>query len=266
MLCRSKASAESARAELVEASGNPNVDLILADLSSQGSIRKFVEAFTHKYGALTGIANCAGIRVLNRQVTEDGIELMFGTEYLGHFLLTNLLADALIAGAPSRVVTISGEGHKAGVEGKTGASIDFDDLLGEKKFNVYKASKQVVLAKILFTYEFARRMAGTGVSATTICPGFTQTNLIKNYPLPVRLIGAIRIALAHPQTPEQGARHIVYPLTAPELEDVTGKYFVQSVETESSPESYDLDVARRLWEVSEALVGQKFACRIPQPG
>lgn len=258
MLCRNEQAGCAARDEIVRAAANPNVEVIRADLSSQRSIREFVETFCARHDRLAGLANCAGIRVLNRQVTPDGIELMFGAEYLGHFLLTNLLAGALIMGAPARVVTISGEGHKAGVEGKTGATIDFDDLLGEKKFDVYKASKQVVLAKILFTYEFARRMTGLGVSAMTICPGLTRTNLSKNYPLPIRLIAAIRVATGHPQTPEQGARHVVYPLTAPELEGVTGKYFVQSVETESSPESYDEHAARRLWEISEGLVGQVF--------
>jgi NAD(P)-dependent dehydrogenase (short-subunit alcohol dehydrogenase family) len=101
---------------------------MLADLASQSSIRQFADDFYRRYDHLSGLLNCAGIRTLERRTTGDGIELMFGSEYLGHFLLTNLLVPALIRGAPSRVVTISGEGHKAGIEGGTGAMINFDDI------------------------------------------------------------------------------------------------------------------------------------------
>jgi NAD(P)-dependent dehydrogenase (short-subunit alcohol dehydrogenase family) len=196
--------------------------------------------------------------VFDRRTTTDGIELMFGSEYLGHFLLTNLLVPALIAGAPSGVVTISGEGHKAGVEGGTGATINFDDIQYEKKWDVLRASKQVVLAKILFTYELARRLEGTGVAAHTVSPRFTRTNLSNNYPWFVRWIAAFRMWQAKAVPPEVGARDVVFPLIVPELEGQTGKYFVEGREAQSSPESYDTEDARRLWEISEHLVGQSF--------
>ena len=115
-----------------------------------------------------------------------------------------------------------------------------------------------MLAKILFTYELARRLEGTGVSANTLCPGLTRTNLARHMPWYVRLYAAVRFALSHPQTPEEGASHIVWLATAPELEGVTGRYFVRRREAESSPESYDRAVAKKLWEMSEALVGQRF--------
>jgi NAD(P)-dependent dehydrogenase (short-subunit alcohol dehydrogenase family) len=214
-----------------------------------------------KHDTLHGLLNCAGIRVLNRQVSKDGLELMFAVDYLGHFLLTNLLVDALKADVPSRVVTISGSGHKEGVEGPAG-HIDFDDLQGEKSFKAGKAARQVVLAKILFTYELARRREGTGVSAFTLCPGLTRTNLASHFPWYIRPIASIRMALSNPQTPEEGARHIIYLATSPELEGVTGKYFEGAKaglkEAESSPESYDAAVAARLWHASEELVGQRF--------
>lgn len=196
--------------------------------------------------------------MLNRRKTEDGIELMFGSEYLGHFLLTNLLVPALKAGAPSRVVTISGEGHKAGVEGGVGATINFADIQYEKKWDVLRASKQIVLAKILFTYELARRLEGTGVTAHTLSPRFTRTNLSNHYPWFVRWFAALRMAQAKAMPPEIGAKDVVFAMTAPELEGLTGKYFVEGCEAKSSPESYDQDAARRLWDLSEGLVGQKF--------
>ena len=251
MLCRNRQRGEMALADIRQRSGNPNVDLILADLTSQASIRRFVETFESRHDKLHGLLNCAGIATFQRQVTADGLEVKFATEYLGHFLLTNLLADTLKAGAPSRVVTVSGEGHRGG-------TIDFDNLQGEKSWNAVRHGEQVVLAKVLFTYELARRLEGTGVSANTLCPGLTRTNLARRMPWYVRLYTAIRFAFSHPQTPEEGASHIVWLATAPELEGVTGKYFVQRQEAKSSPESYDQAVARKLWEVSEALVGQRF--------
>jgi NAD(P)-dependent dehydrogenase (short-subunit alcohol dehydrogenase family) len=259
MLCRSPKRGQAALEEICRQTSNPDVELMLADLSSQASIRKFVETFSQRFDHLNGLLNCAGIRVLNHRENEDGIELMYGTEYLGHFLLTNLLIPALRAGAPSRVVTISGEGHKSGVEGGVGATINFDDIQYKKKWDVLRASKQVVLAKILFTYELARRLEGTGVAAHTVSPRFTCTNLSSHYPWFVRWIAAWRMARAKAVPPEIGAKDVVFALKAPELEGMTGKYFVEGREAQSSPESYDLDSARRLWEISEELVGQKFS-------
>ena len=146
-MCRDSVRGDVALAEIRAQSGNRHVEFILADLASQISIRQCVATFKRRYDRLYSLLNCAGIRVWNRQVTEDGLELMFGTEYLGHFLLTNLLVDALKTGAPSRVVTISGEGHKAGIEGQHGGTIDFDNLQGQHGFDGRKAAKKVVLAK-----------------------------------------------------------------------------------------------------------------------
>lgn len=258
MLCRSAERGKAALVEICQQTGNPDVELIQADLSSQASIHNFANIFSRRFDHLNGLLNCAGIRVLDRRENEDGIELMFGTEYLGHFLLTNLLVPCLKAGAPSRVVTISGEGHKSGVEGGAGGTINFDDIQYGKKWNVLRASKQVVLAKILFTYELARRLEGTGVAAHTVSPRFTRTNLSSHYPWFVRAIAALRMAQAKAVAPEIGAKDVAFALTAPELDGMTGKYFVEGCEAQSSPESYDRDSARRLWEISEKLVGQTF--------
>jgi NAD(P)-dependent dehydrogenase (short-subunit alcohol dehydrogenase family) len=258
LLCRDRTRGESALEEIRAQSNNPHVELLLADLASQASIRAAAAEFQRDHDRLHGLLNCAGIRVFDRRTTADGIELMFGTEYLGHFLLTNLLIPQLKAGAPSRVITISGEGHKAGVEGGVGATINFDDIQYEKKWDVMRASKQVVLAKILFTYELARRLDVTGVAAHTVSPRFTRTNLSRNYPWFVRWIAAFRMWQAKAVSPEVGAPDVLYPLIAPELTGQTGKYFVEGREAQSSPESYNQEDARRLWEISEELVGQTF--------
>jgi NAD(P)-dependent dehydrogenase (short-subunit alcohol dehydrogenase family) len=258
LLCRNVERGQKALDEIRVKSDHPNVELMLADLASQASIRKFADEFYSRYDHLNGLLNCAGIRMFDRRTTEDGLELMFGSEYLGHFLLTNLLIPALISGAPSRIVTISGEGHKAGVEGGVGASINFDDIQYEKKWDVMRASKQVVLAKILFTYELARRLEGTGVAAHTVSPRFTRTNLSSHYPWLIRGIANFQMWRAKAVSPEVGAGDVLFPLLAPELEGSTGKYFVEGHEAESSPESYNGEDACRLWQVSERLVGQTF--------
>jgi len=258
LLCRDRERGEAALNDIRQHSGNPNVVLMLTDLASQACLRSFGEAFSQRYASLTGLLNCAGIRVLDRRLTADGIELMFGSEYLGHFLLTNLLVPALKAGAPARVVTLSGEGHKAGVEGGVGATMNFDDLQYAKKWDVLRASKQVVLAKILFTYELARRLEGTGVAVHTVSPRFTRTNLSSHYPWFVRAVATLRMWQAKAVSPEVGARDILFPLLAPELEGQTGKYYVEGQEAQSSPESYDRTGAERLWQISETLVKQTF--------
>jgi NAD(P)-dependent dehydrogenase (short-subunit alcohol dehydrogenase family) len=258
LLSRSAERGQEAVQEIRQQSNNPDVELMLADLASQDSIRHFCDKFYSKYDRLHSLLNCAGIRVLNRELTSDGIELMFGSEYLGHFLLTNLLVPALVAGAPSCIVTISGEGHKAGVEGGTGGTINFDDIQYEKKWDVLRASKQVVLAKILFTYELARRLEGTGVAVHTVSPRFTRTNLSNNYPWFVRWIAAFRMWQAKAVPPEVGAKDVLVPLINPALIGQTGKYFVEGREAQSSAESYNVEDARRLWKISEELVGQSF--------
>ena len=144
MLCRNHERGEAARSEIIAQSGNPDVELILADLGSQHSVRSFVRQFKQSHDQLHGLLNCAGILRPQRHVTEDGLETMFAVNYLGHFLLTNLLFEPLQAGSPSRVITVSGSGHKVGVEGGQSAAIDFDDLQGDKNFDIQKASKQDV--------------------------------------------------------------------------------------------------------------------------
>ncbi|MCE1252207.1 MAG: SDR family NAD(P)-dependent oxidoreductase [Anaerolineae bacterium] len=258
MLCRDAQRGEQARQEIITASGNENIRLITADLGSKVSIKNFVGEFERRYSQLNLLINCAGIRVLNYQKTGDGIELMFGSEYLGHFILTNWLVPRLKAGAPSKVITISGEGHKAGVEGGVGASINFDDITYEKKWDVLRASKQVVLAKILFTYELARRLEGSGVSAVTVSPRFSRTNLSNHYPWFVRWIAAFRMWQARAVSPELGADDVLYPALAPQAQYQTGKYYVEGQEGKSSPESYDPEIAKRLWEISETFAGEKF--------
>jgi len=263
MLSRDNKRGRLAFREIKQASKSDKVEWIPTDLSSQQSVHDFVEVFKNKYKKLDVLFNCAGVLFKNRIITIDGLEGMFAANYLGHYLLTNLLFDYLKTDSPSMVVTISGRRHKILLsEGTNGKSIDFDDLQGEKDFNIAKASKQATLAKILFTYEVARRWGRYGIYACTLCPGSTRTNFFNNLPWRVRIYYNARFLIKNAQTPENAAKHLIKLASNTSCQEVNGKYYEASNnilrEARSSDESYDELLAKRLWEVSENLVGQRF--------
>jgi NAD(P)-dependent dehydrogenase (short-subunit alcohol dehydrogenase family) len=239
MVSRDRARGETARAEVESKTGNRQVELLLADLSSQKSIRGLVTEFEARHDRLHVLVNNVGITLPKRTETADGIEAVFATNHLAPFLLTNLLVPVLKASAPSRVVTVSSAAHTMG-------KIDFDDLQSAWRYNeirVYNASK---LANVLFTYELARHLAGSGVTANVVEPGFVKTNM--RVPFPFSIFSLMRGAVA------KGARPTVFLASSPEVEGVSGKFFSQKgVATTSSKQSYDEDAARRLWTRSEEL-------------
>lgn len=259
MLSRDNERGRLAFREIKQAGKSGRVEWIPADLSSQQSVRDFVKVFKNKYERLDVLFNCAGVLLINRVRTVDGLEGMFAANYLGHFLLTNLLFDSLKTGSPSLVVTISGRRHKEALsEGTNGGTIDFDDLQGKRDFNIAKASKQATLAKIIFTYELARRWEGHGIYACTICPGSTRTNFFSSLPWYARKNFNVKDA----QTPEEAAEHFISLADKTSYKEINGKYFEADKnalrEANSSEESYNEDLAKRLWEVSEELVGYYF--------
>src|SRR2546426_4670781 len=182
MVCRDRARGEEARSEITTKSRNNAVDLLQADLSSQQSIRQLVENFQHHYTQLHVLINNAGVAFPGRRETVDGLEMMFAVNYLAPFLLTNLLLDVLKASAPARIVNVSSASHKSGY-------IQMDDLQGEKHSRSMRAYGQSKLAVVLFTYELARRLQGTGVTANCLDPGFVGTHIGQTgASLPVRLL------------------------------------------------------------------------------
>ena len=235
--------AEAARQEIARETGNTALDLPLLDLASFRSIRRFADAFNARHVPLDVLVNNAGIFTRDRHMTEDGLESQFQVNYLGPFLLTMLLLDSLKATAPSRIVNVSSEAHR-------GSSIDFEDLQGERKYSGFRAYGQSKLAQILFTHDLARHLAGTRVTVNAVHPGVIRTNLGKGeYPA---AFDVIRLFL---KGTERGARTSIRVATSPALEGVTGKYFKNSREATSSPESYDDKAGRRLWDLSLALAG-----------
>ena len=242
-----KEQGENAQNEIKSKTGNPNVDLLLDDLSSQAEIRKLAEDIQARYTTVHVLINNAGIAPIKRSVTVDGIERVFAVNYLAPFLLTNLLLERLKASAPARVVNVAGDFHRK-------ATIQFDDLMSEKDYNGIRANNQAKLALILFTYELARRLDGTRVTANCLHPGAVATDgPLKDPDLPAFSRAMYKMVRLFFASPERGAETSIYLSTSSEVEKVSGKYFIKKIPVESSPESYDEEIARRLWKVSEEL-------------
>ena len=259
MSSRNKDQGKQAYMELSSRAAS-RVAWIPTDLSFMCSVRELATTIIDKYERVDLLFNCAGVQHMKRTLTAEGLEAMFATNYLSCFLLTNLLYKKLLAGSPAKVVTVSGSGHKRKLsEGTNQAVIDFTDLQGEKHFSFAKASKQAVLAKIIFTYELARRWQNLGIEVCTVCPGLTKTNLVSHLPWYVRTFMAFRYALSGAQSPVEGACHLIKLAGMP---GVNGKYYEGSKngmqEAKSSDDSYNIEIAAALWKVSEELVGQSF--------
>jgi len=247
MVCRDRTKGEEAQNEIKTKSGNDAVDLMLAELSSQDSIRQLVENFQQHYTQLHVLINNAGGVNLSRRDTVDGFEMTFAVNYLAPFLLTNLLLDKLKASAPARIVNVSSESHESGY-------IKMDNLQLEKKYRLMRAYGQSKLALVLFTYELARRLQGTGVTANCLHPGFVATNIGQSG---VGRVGRSIVKLIFSSfgiSPEEGAKTSIYLASSPDIEGVTGKYFVKSIPVRSAPISYDESLQRQLWEESAKLV------------
>ncbi|MFW9954458.1 MAG: SDR family oxidoreductase [Candidatus Thorarchaeota archaeon] len=249
IVARNKDRGKAVVSEIIAASGNSNVDLIVADLSSQKDIRQLVQEFKSKYNQLHVLVNNAGTYSTVRSITEDGLETTFAVNYLAPFLLTNLLLDVLKANAPSRVVNVAGAYHRK-------ATMNFDDLMSEQDYSGTKANNMAKLGLVLFTYELARKLKGTGVTSNCLHPGAIATGLIEkdpNYPRSSLMI--YRLFSRFFSKPEKGAETPVYLASSDEVADITGKYFEKMKETKSSPDSYDESAALRLWNISLNLAG-----------
>jgi NAD(P)-dependent dehydrogenase (short-subunit alcohol dehydrogenase family) len=245
LVCRRLPDGEEVSRELARRAAEPP-EVVAADLSSQASIREAASRIRERHSELHVLINNAGIFTRRRELTADGLEQQFAVNHLAYFLLTNLLLDRLKAGSPSRIINVSSGAHG-------GAVLDFDDLQGERGYDGNEAYSQSKLANILFTYELARRLQGTGVTANCLHPGVIATKLLADY-MGVPLARGT-LARTFGARPEKGAETIVYLASSSEVEGVSGKYFVNKNPVASSRESYDEAAARRLWETSERLTG-----------
>ena len=246
LLARSPERAEEAVRVIRARAPDAEVEIHLADLGSLASIRRVAPEMLARHPRLDVLLNNAGVFQLRRRTTADGFESMFGVNHLGHFLLTELLLERLRATPGARIVSVASEAHRFG------GPLDFGDLQSERRYrpmSVYGRSK---LCNILWTRELARRLAGSGVTVNCCHPGAVATRLGQGDALWTRVLG--RLVGLFFLSPEQGARTAVFLASSPEVSGRSGGYFIR--ERERSPAAFAEDdaAARRLWEVSEALV------------
>jgi NAD(P)-dependent dehydrogenase (short-subunit alcohol dehydrogenase family) len=243
---RDQAKGEALQRQIVATTGNPAVDLLVADLADFAAVRRLAAEFRARYAALHVLVNNAGTIVREQRRNADGVELNLAINYLAPFLLTNLLVDTFKASAPARIVNV---GSNAMTK-----TLDLDDLQSERRFRPMAVYGRAKLALLMSGYALARRLAGTGVIVNALHPGVTRTNIIDEASPPIArpFLGLIKRVV---QTPEQGARTTIYLATAPEIASITGKYFIKGREQTSPPVSYDTDLQERLWRISDHLVG-----------
>jgi retinol dehydrogenase-14 len=243
---RDRGRAEDAAAQ-IRAAGRGQVDVFVADLSAQSELRRLAGEVLQRFGRIDVLVNNVGGYWNTRHITADGLERTFALNHLAPFLLTSLLLDRLRQSAPARVVTVASNAHAMG-------RIDFDDLQGERSYSGARAYNQSKLANVLFTYELARRLHATSVTANALHPGVVSTSFGAGDP------GAAQrflVPLMRPfmKTPARGAATSVHLASAPELRQVTGRYFADSRPKRSSDRSHDRTTTQRLWQVSAGLVG-----------
>jgi NAD(P)-dependent dehydrogenase (short-subunit alcohol dehydrogenase family) len=243
---RQRGSIEFAAAE-IGAAGGGQVETFVADLSSQAEVRRMAAEVLERLPRIDVLVNNVGGYWNTRQVTVDGLELTFALNHLAPFLLTNLLLDRLEHSAPARVVTVSSKAHTSG-------RIDFDDLQGERSYSGARAYSQSKLANVLFTAELARRLQATSVTANALHPGVVRTSFGAEDPGRVQRLFTPYMR-RFMKSPDEGATTSIHLSTAPELDQVTGRYFADKEPKKSSKRSYEEIAAARLWQVSADLVG-----------
>jgi NAD(P)-dependent dehydrogenase (short-subunit alcohol dehydrogenase family) len=246
---------ENARKEIIKQTGNNSFDLLICDLSSMDSIRHFTKEFKNKYDRLDVLINNAGALFNKREVTAEGFERTLAVNYLGPFLLTHELLDLLKKSAPSRIINVSSGLAKNG-------RVDLDDLQSEKNYvgtKAYSSMRAPVysntkLMLMMFTYELARRVKGSGVTANVLMPGFVATNLGKNSG---SLSSSIMFKMVRPIqiSAKKGAETSIYLASSDEVKDVSGKCFAKKKKVLTCLESYDEDVQKRLWNKTESMLG-----------
>uniref|UniRef100_A0A8C5M4T4 Retinol dehydrogenase 14 n=1 Tax=Leptobrachium leishanense TaxID=445787 RepID=A0A8C5M4T4_9ANUR len=250
LACRDLGRAEEAARELrLESQGAGEVIIKELDLSSLRSVRRFCQEVVKEEPHLDVLINNAGIFQCPYMNTEDGFEMQFGVNHLGHFLLTHLLLSLLKSSAPSRIVVVSSKLYKYG-------EINFDDLNSEKSYSKSFGYSRSKLANILFTRELARRLEGTGVTVNSLHPGIVRTNLGRYINIPILIKPLFNVvSWAFFKSPAEGAQTSVYLASSADVEGVSGKYFGDCKEEELLPKAMDDLVARKLWDISEIMVG-----------
>lgn len=227
---------------------NEDVHVAVADLSSRAAVLGMVDEVVTRFDRLDVLINNAGIDVGRRELTADGLELTFAVNYMAPFLLTTGLLGLLRASSPARILNVVSSGYRGG----TLEFDEFDDLQSERRFSGQRAYNNSKLALVVFTYELARRLADTGVTANAVDPGFVRgTGIGRTLPAGYQILG--RLLSPFMAAVERGAEGIVWAAAEPSLQDVTGRYFKRGREVSTGASTHDQDLAGRLWVASERL-------------
>lgn len=245
ILSRSAERGQAAVNYLAEATGNQQAEYLVGDLSLQSSIRQAGEEFKRRFDHLHVLANLAGGFYFEKQLTTEGIERTFASNYLGHFLLTHLLVDMLKESGPARVLNVVGNPRFF-----QNPQIDFADLQKIKRFSPMHALGNAMFARIYSTFELARRLEGTGVTAVAFHPGAVKSNLAANAPTGLKVLGKL-VNLLCKDTCEIG----VYLATAKEIEKVSGVFYNNDKLIANLNPKYEPEIGKQLWRLSEQLTG-----------
>jgi NAD(P)-dependent dehydrogenase (short-subunit alcohol dehydrogenase family) len=245
LVSRDRERAEHAARGMREETGNPRIEVLSADLSSLQSVRALAEEFRQRFAQLHVLSLNAATVTMDRRLTPEGHETILATNYLGHFLLTHLLLDALRAGAPSRVIAVSG--HPRDIV-RTRPRLD--DLELERGFSPLRATAQAAVAKVLFTLELARRLEGTRVTANTFHPGLVRSGLPRHLPWYLKAPASLLMRFLREECDTS-----VFLALAPEVEGISGQFFIGRKPAPFRP-AYDLrEAGERLWAESVRLTG-----------
>jgi NAD(P)-dependent dehydrogenase (short-subunit alcohol dehydrogenase family) len=236
---------ENARQRINTFTGKNSSEFMLVDLSSQEDIHAFTQDFKEKYDRLDVLVNNAGGFFLRREETVDGIEMTFGLNHLNYFMTTLLLMEPLLAAESARIINVASGSHR-------GEKIRFDDLQFENGYNAMAAYGQSKLANLLFTYALSHRLEPTNVTANALHPGFVNSHFAKQNGSVVRaLMNIVHFLFA--KSSEEGAETPIFLASSPQVEVVTGQYFIDKEAVRSSKASYDRETQERLWKISADL-------------
>jgi NAD(P)-dependent dehydrogenase (short-subunit alcohol dehydrogenase family) len=246
MVCRSRERGEAALGEVRAAARSDRVELLLCDMAAFASMRELSEAIHERFESLHVLVNNAGAMFARRELTVDGIEHTFQVNHLGYFVVTHLLLDLLRASAPARIVNVASRAHRR-------ARFEFDNLQGEREYGDLSAYSRSKLYNIAFTYELARRLQGSGVTANCLHPGVVASNFGLSAGPAFRAL--VRVGRPFLLSPERGAQTSIYVASSPDLDGVSGKYFDRCRAVRTTKLSYDVAAHERLWRISADLTG-----------
>jgi NAD(P)-dependent dehydrogenase (short-subunit alcohol dehydrogenase family) len=238
---RNKQKLETLQKDIIQKSGNKNVDILLMDLSDSSSVMNAVNEFKTKYQKLDALINTAAIYKGKRETNKKGLELMFATNHMGVFTLTNGLLEVLKASGSARVITVAAP---------SSTKLNFDDLQGQNKFSAFQAFGASKMANLLFTYQLAKKHNADGITAIALHPGLVKSDLVNEMP------GLLKFFLGLISTSGEKAAKTLFKLAlAPEYKNAGGKFFdFKEKELKSAPFSYDTNAQEKLWKLSESLM------------